>query len=173
MFCTNENDRLLYILEYWTIKPNDTHKYSSIYSHLVKYFGTMQLFIDRHFRTFTKETYWKLSSPKRILFCFLKRILCSSFSPFLFCSIYSTDELVCIIHFSSVTFERVCSYVVTIPSSTTTMTYTVTAWMLSLKSVPLFFINLFVDEKIIKKSIHLHCQYFRVYTNRCLNSVRK
>lgn len=103
----------------------------------------MQLFIDPHFRTFTKETYWKLSSPKRILFCFLKRILCSSFSPFLFCSIYSTDELVCIIHFSSVTFERVCSYVVTNPSSTTTMTYTVTACMLSLKCVPLFFINLF------------------------------
>lgn len=44
---------------------------------------------------FAKETYWKLSSPKWILFCFLKRILYSilfSLSLPLFCSVYFTDQ---------------------------------------------------------------------------------
>lgn len=93
------------IIEQMTHKSHNLNTFTEIFRHNVTIYRSS-------FWTFTKETYWKLSSPKRILFCFLKRILCSSFSLFLFCSMYSTDERgeLCVLNiFTGMTFERVRS----------------------------------------------------------------
>lgn len=116
----DERKKTIIITQIWTNQHNSTQIYRTHigFNQNFRHSNNLSIVILE----FVKETYWKLSlsSKARILFCFLKRILCSSyylsfslfpFLSFILCTPTTTNDRVCVVYirFGCVTFERVRS----------------------------------------------------------------